>query len=108
MSNTPTQKKELPPEAFIVLSAVKAAGRKAFFETNEFISKRLVSGQYHLYSQLACVTTADVRLAIDVPMKASIVSKKLQQLTNSGLINKKSQGNLNLYWVTDPGYLTAS
>jgi hypothetical protein len=97
----PVQKEDLKP----VLKAAQSVARQMFFQTNEFISKRLVPGQYHLYADLAAFTAADVRMALDDGTKASVVTNRLGELVKSGALIKRSAGQHNLYWFADTAFL---
>lgn len=92
----------------LVLSAVRKAGRKAFFDTNEYISKRLVPGQYHLYSSLGAVSSAEIRINIDDRIKNRTINSKLSELVKDGALLTKKSGRYNLYWLAKTDYLTDS
>ncbi len=92
----------------LVLAAVKLAGKKAFLETNEYISKRLVPGQYHLYSSLGSVSAVEIRAHIDDRIENSTVNNKLSSLIKDGVLLSKRKGRCNLYWLAKTDYLTDS
>lgn len=92
----------------LVVTAVKQAGKKAFFETNEYISKRLVKSQYINYANLASVSHADIYMNIGTEIKKSKLSNKLAALVKEGVLNKSKNGGVNLYFLTDTDYLTNS
>ena len=92
----------------VVLIAIQVAARQAFFNTNEFISKRLVPGQYHLYAELGSVTRDEIRQHIDDRISTTSVNKKLKELVQEGKLLTKSSGRIKVYWLSNTEFLQDS
>lgn len=92
----------------LVLTAIKLTARKAFLETNEYISKCLLPSQYHLYSTLGSVSAAEIKVNIDDRIKDSAIHSKLSILVKEGVLLSRKQGRCNLYWLPKTDYLTNS
>jgi hypothetical protein len=89
----------------LVLNAIKVAARHAFFNTNEYISKRLVPGQYHQYPQMASVSFADIHKHVNTSIKKAEITYSITKLVSDGVLAKKKRGKINLYWLPVTDYL---
>lgn len=90
-----------------VKRALSKAGRKHFFQTNEFISRGLVPGQYHLYADLAACTIDDVIIEFGGSVTRNKIRSQLNELVDAGLVSRQRMGNLAFYWIRNTQYLTA-
>ncbi len=89
----------------IVLTAFRTKAREHFFELNEYITKRLVPGQYHQYPELASASINDLLLLVGVGVDKKDIRNILNKECLAGKMKKKMIGQANVFWLVETEFL---
>lgn len=89
----------------IVLSAFKDKAVTNFFELNEYITKRLVPGQYNQYPELASTSVNELILLVGAGVDKKDIRNVLNKECLAGRMKKKIIGTANVFWLVDTDFL---